>query len=189
MPPLILDLCGGSGSWSQPFADAGYCVINVTLPAADVREYKPPPQVFGVLAAPPCNDFAVSGAQYWKQKDKDGRTLTSLEVVTHCLRIIAEAKPVFWAIENPVGRLKRWLGEPRMYFNPCDFGDPYTKKTCLWGNFRIPKEKPVKPVRVCKQGSWIQKLGGKSAKTKYLRSITPPGFAKAFFEANNGGAD
>ena len=26
---LILDLCGGSGSWSQPYKDAGYDVIVV----------------------------------------------------------------------------------------------------------------------------------------------------------------
>lgn len=32
--------------------------------------------------------------------------------------------------------------------------------------------------------SWIMKLGGKSERTKELRSMTPPGFAKAFFEAN-----
>ena len=30
--------------------------------------------VYGILAAPPCTDFAGSGAQYWKTKDEDGRT-------------------------------------------------------------------------------------------------------------------
>ena len=90
--------------------------------------------------------------------------------------------------ENPVGRLPRLvpeLGKPRMYFNPCDYGDPYTKKTGLWGDFNtnLPKN-PVEPERVCKQGSWVQKLGGKSERTKELRSMTPPGFAQAFFEAN-----
>jgi len=184
MSKIILDLCGGTGAWSRPYKEAGYDVLLITLPKYDVRDYIPPDNVYGILAAPPCTHFSVSGAQYWKQKDADGRTINDLGIVLACLRIIAYCKPVFWCLENPVGRLKRWLGPPVMYFNPCDYGDPYTKKTCLWGRFNIPKRKPVEPVKVCRQGSWIQKLGGKSEKTKELRSITPPGFARAFFEAN-----
>ena len=87
-------------------------------------------------------------------------------------------------LENPVGRLRRWLGPPTLMFNPCDYGDPYTKKTLLWGKFFPPKQTKVAPVKVCAQGSWVQKLGGSSERTKELRSMTPPGFAKAFFDAN-----
>ena len=50
--------------------------------------------------------------------------------------------------------------------------------------FTVPLMDPVEPIRSCPQGSWVQQLGGKSEKTKMLRSTTPPGFAKAFFEAN-----
>jgi len=39
---IILDLCGGTGAWSKPYADAGYDVRVVTLPDADVRVYQPP---------------------------------------------------------------------------------------------------------------------------------------------------
>lgn len=105
-----------------------------------------------------------------------------------CLDIIDHYQPVFWALENPVGRLRRLRAarfrEPRLIFNPCDYGDPYTKKTLLWGRFNLPKRSPVEPVKVCAQGSWIQRLGGKSDRTKLLRSMTPPGFARAFFRAN-----
>jgi len=181
---IILDLCGGTGAWSKPYKDAGYDVRVITLPANDVRLFKYIGNVYGILAAPPCTDFSGSGAQYWKTKDVDGRTLSSLSMIDACMRITAVSNPVFWCLENPVGRLKKWLGPPAMYFNPCDYGDPYTKKTCLWGEFNIPRKNPVEPERVCNQGSWLMKLGGKSEKTKRLRSITPPGFAKAFFEAN-----
>jgi len=180
----ILDLCGGTGSWSKPYSEAGYTVINVTLPEYDVRTYQPPLNIYGILAAPPCTDFSVSGAQYWMLKDMDLKTIDSMGVVIACLRIIAARPSVFWAIENPVGRLSRWMGQPRLKFNPCDYGDPYTKKTYLWGIFSEPERNKVEPVRVCSQGSWVQKLGGKSARTKELRGITPPGFAKAFYEAN-----
>lgn len=182
---IILDLCGGTGSWSMPYKEAGYDVRVITLPEIDVRwfQYINKP-VYGILAAPPCTDFSGSGAQYWTVKDQDGRTLQSLSVLDACCRIILVQKPVFWVLENPVGRAKRWLGPPAMSFNPCDYGDPYTKKTLLWGNFNKPVKCPVEPVKVCSQGSWLMKLGGKSEKTKMLRSITPAGFARAFYEAN-----
>ena len=91
--------------------------------------------------------------------------------------------PVFWVIENPVGRLQKLmpqLGNP-WYFDPYEFGDPYTKHTGLWGEFNRPTKSPVEPT----EGSKMMKYGGKSARTKELRSITPAGFAKAFFEAQH----
>jgi hypothetical protein len=84
-------------------------------------------------------------------------------------------------MENPVGRLRKYIGEPKMIFNPCDYGDPYTKKTLLWGDFIPPHKNRVEPV----EGSKLWRMyGGKSEKTKTMRSITPPGFARAFFEIN-----
>jgi len=182
---IILDLCGGTGAWSAPYRAAGYDVRIVTLPASDCRLYEYPGQVYGVLAAPVCTHFSGSGAQYWPQKDSDGRTLAALAVSDACCRIVLVTKPSgFWVLENPVGRLRKWLGPPSMYFDPCDYGDPYTKKTCLWGSFNRPKQNRVEPIKVCSQGSWLMKLGGSSERTKELRSVTPPGFAQAFFEAN-----
>jgi hypothetical protein len=194
----ILDLCGGTGAWSQPYRQAGYRVIVVTLPDWEIRRYagcvlagSALDHVYGILAAPPCDHFSVSGAQYWAAKDADGRTADALAVVDACLDIVDYYTPRglrFWAFENPIGRLRRLraerLGDPALIFDPCDYGDPYTKRTILWGRFNKPAENPVEPVRVSKQGSWVMRLGGKSEKTKRLRSITPPGFARCFFEAN-----
>lgn len=184
---IILDLCGGTGSWSAPYKKHGYDVRVIDPKRnTDIRLYELPDEpIYGILAAPPCTHFTGSGAQYWKQKDADGRTLEALSVVDACMRIIHICKPRFWCLENPVGRLKNWLGKPVMYFHPYEYGDAYTKKTCLWGVFNQPKRKVVEPIRACKQGSWLQKLGGKSERTKTLRSVTPAGFAKAFYEANN----
>jgi hypothetical protein len=187
MKRRILSLCDFSGNWSKPYVDAGFEVIRIDLKhGQDVRWMEYPGKVFGVLAAPPCTAFAGSGAQYWPIKDTDGRTLEGISIVDACMRIITISQPEFWALENPVGRLRRWLGPPTMLFDPCDFGDPYTKKTLLWGRFNIPPKKPVIPEKVCSQGSWIQRLGGSSERTKELRSITPMGFSKAFFEVNHG---
>jgi len=175
---VILDLCGGTAAWSKPYAEAGYDVKLITLPEYDVRLHKPSENVHGVLAAPPCTHLAGSGARWWTEKG-DGALLEALSVVDACMRIILIAKPKFWALENPVGRLVHYLGSPRMYFDPCDYGDPWTKKTALWGEFNEPEMNPVEPEP--RSRIWTMPP---SPDRPALRSITPPGFAQAFFEAN-----
>ena len=186
----VLSLCDFSGQWSAPYREAGYLVHQVDLKhGQDVRtiEWIDAP-IHGILAAPPCTAFAGSGAQYWPAKDASGDPLAGLALVDACLRAVAIYRPAWWALENPVGRLRRYLGPPSFSFDPCDFGDAYTKKTLLWGAFTAPKKARVEPVmyeRGGKRGSWMwANLGGKSERTKELRSTTPPGFARAFFEAN-----
>ena len=175
---IILDLCGGTGAWSRPYKEAGYDVRIITLPSNDIRTYRPPKNVYGILAAPPCTHFAVSGARWFKSKGKNA-LLEGLAVADACIRIIQVTKPKFWALENPVGRLVNYYGKPKMYFNPCDYGDPYTKKTALWGVFNEPEKNPIKPELHSR--IWYASPGPKRAE---LRSITPKGFADAFFKAN-----
>jgi len=125
------------------------------------------------------------------EKDKDGRTEEGIKLAEKSLEIVNYFQPQFWALENPVGRIHKLvpkLGKAKLIFNPCDYGDAYTKKTCLWGNFNIPEKNPVEPIYYYskdKRSSWIWKnLGGKSERTKELRSQTPMGFSKAFFNTN-----
>ena len=134
--------------------------------------------VRGVLAAPPCTEFAGSGARWWEDKG-EGPLFDGLALVDACCRIILMHRPQWWVIENPVGRLNRWLGDPDYIFNPSDYGDPYTKKTCLWGHFNAPFKTPVAAV----DGSKLWRLPPSDDRAN-KRSATPNGFAKAFFEAN-----
>ena len=208
---IILDLCGGTGAWSNPYKEAGYDVRIVTLPEQDVRLYIPPRDVRGILAAPPCTHLASSGARWWAKKG-DSALLEALSVVDACLRIVHVCNPVWWALENPVGRLRRYLGKPALIFDPYDYGDPWRKKSCLWGCFSEPARTPVEPDL---SNEWIHQKSGRPGKCggsrrhntprallpdsicalaesafglevtrAQLRSITPPGFARAFFEAN-----
>jgi hypothetical protein len=179
MKPIILDLCAGTGAWSQPYVDAGYDVRRITLPEQDVRLYIPPAHIHGILAAPPCTHFASSGARWFKEKG-EAILLEGLAVVDACLRIIQVSAPAWWCLENPVGRLVHYLGKPKLYFDPWEYGDPYTKKTCLWGNFTIPVKNPCPKKRFPSK----MHLLPSSADRATLRSVTPDGFAKAFFEAN-----
>lgn len=57
-PKIILDLCGGTGSWSRPWQLNGYDVRIITLPVYDVLTYEPPYNVWGILAAPPARNLA-----------------------------------------------------------------------------------------------------------------------------------
>lgn len=180
--PVILSLCDLSGNWPAPYAAAGYDVRTIDLQrdGIDVRlMHRPDYPVHGILAAPPCTVFASSGAR-WPRSDDDYRE--GLSVVDACLRLVAVCEPTWWALENPIGKLTRWLGKPTMYFQPCDYGDPYTKRTALWGSFNtdLPRT-PVEPSEGSKM--WAQ-YGGRSMRTKNARSATTTGFARAFHEAN-----
>lgn len=187
---LILSLCDYSGTWSEPYARNNYNVLRIDIKTGqDIREFiHPKKSVYGVLAAPPCTDFAVSGARWWKDKGKKA-LIESLSVVDACARIILFTKPKFWALENPIGRLSRYLGQAAWIFDPCDYGDAYTKKTCLWGEFNVPKPNrisvPETPTGHHSIDHFWQRQGIKIGKDKQmLRSITPAGFAEAFFTAN-----
>jgi len=173
----ILHLCAGSGSDSDPYREAGY---DVHLIGKDigVENYHPPENVHGVIANPPCTHLSGSGARWWKKKGPEA-LIEALHLVMACQRIINECRPVWWMLENPVGRLSKFLGKPRMYYQPFEYGDPYTKKTCLWGIFNKPAKKIVMPI----EGSKIHLLPPSKNRGE-LRSACPPGFAKAFFKAN-----
>ena len=168
--------CSGSGSWSEPWAEAGYDVQRIEIHCGeDVRllEYPDKP-VYGVLAAPPCTHLCIAGAESWERKG-DGPLLEGLEVVGACIRFAVFCRASFWALENPAGRLRKYLGPPQMVFHPSDYGDPWTKLTNIWGSFKMPTPAVVDPWR----GSIMD-----FANTSAERSITPAGFANAFYEAN-----
>lgn len=169
---VILDLCGGTGAWSEPYKAHGYDVRVISLPDRDVRTWEPPAglQAWGVLAAPPCDQFSLARNGH---PDMPRDFAGALEAVCGCLRIIALVRPKWWALENPTGHLGRWLGTARDVWEPCDFGDPWTKRTALWGEFELPVRGPfVTPESGAPKGSYEN------------RARTPPGFARAFFEAN-----
>ena len=178
----ILSLCDYTGTWSKPYKDAGYDVVQVDLKHGhDVRLFKfPQYNVHGILAAPPCTHFAMSGARWWKQKGEEA-LLEGLAVIDACLRIITMTRPKWWVLENPKGRLREYLGDPVMRFQPCDYGDPWTKETCLWGSFntklRLDQVQPT-------LGSLVLNMPGHGEERRAARSITPEGFAMAFFLAN-----
>jgi hypothetical protein len=140
----VLSLFDHTGRWSAPYYDAGYDVFEVDVQnfiAVNIMDVGSAAEALAewgdfdiILAAPPCTDFAASGARHWKKKDAQGATAASVELVRQVQRLIDLYQPtdpeyiaahgdLIWAIENPVGRLGNLfpeLGKP-WYFDPCDF--------------------------------------------------------------------
>lgn len=132
---IILQLCADLGSDSFFYQQSQDYEVILIGKEIGVENYTPPNNVYGIIANPPCTEFStVQGFDLVKDLDK------GMFLVNHCLRIIKEANPFFWALENPYnGRLKEILGSPLFTYQPWNFGSPWTKKTALWGKFNKPK--------------------------------------------------
>lgn len=186
----VISLFDVSGVMAQPWIDAGYNVYTYDLQTGDdindfdaqtLLERHGNEEIYAILAQPPCTDFTNSGARWWKDKDADGRTEASNELVRQTLRTVELFRPPVWVMENPTGRIAKLnnLPKPLLSFDPWHFGDDYTKRTQLFGKFdpNLPTA-PVDPT----QGSKMHKL---SSSAKYERSLTSENFAYALFMANN----
>ena len=204
LEPEVQDFDGG-GSITYNFADLhDHNWLN-----AIHSEFSDKSVVFG-MAFPVCTDMAVSGAAWFKKKAEANPSFQD-EAVSYavwCSRLF-NSLHIPYFIENPVSVLASKWRNPDYRFQPCEYGeylddheavhprwpdyiaerDAYTKKTCLWtgGGFRMPPKIPTcKPTGYSTQHL---KLGGKSQRTKDIRSATPRGFAKAVYEANSEGIE
>lgn len=149
----------------------------------DVRLMRFPGPVHGILAAPPCTFFCRMRMCRGRPTDEQFRE--GLSVVDACLRLVTMCRPQWWALENPQGYLHDWLGEPKFKFDPCDFGDPWTKRTWLWGNFTIPSPLFTSARQATPRAQWVNDgTNNGLSRTARENSKTPPAFAQAFFEAN-----
>ena len=154
-----------------------------------------------VVSFAPCTDLAGSGAKHFAKKALKDPQFQERAVEQAQLATLWECP---YVVENPVGRLSTLWRKPNVYVHPSDFGglcpagphpefpdviperDAYNKKTGLWWGqgFNAPQKDPVEVIEGANPG-WA-KLGGKSARTKYIRSLTPRGLAKAIYLANRG---
>jgi len=200
---IILDLCGGTGAWSAPYKEAGYDVRNITLPEYDVRNWivnnygdlifqgnagavnqrVKLSEIYGILAAPPCTEFSLA------KSTKPRNFTVGMEIVKACLNLIWESrlkyKLKFWAMENPRGFLRQFIGKPVFTFEQWEFGHKGVKPTDIWGYFNEPRKKiKIKPEGL----SRFYPCGKRNAlgwsKSAEERAITPRGFALAFYSAN-----
>jgi len=137
-----------------------------------------------IIAFPPCTHLACSGAAWFEQKRKDGRQQQGIDF----FMMFANLKHKHVAIENPVGIMNTMYRKPDQIIQPYQFGDPYSKKTCLWLK-NLPK---LIPTNITDKGEQITYKSGRKMHKWYAetwnlppkqrsiaRSKTFPGIAKA----------
>jgi len=157
-----------------------------------------------VFGFPECTDLAVSGAGHFANKRDNNPYFQDeammLFYIVEGLGIELKCK---WGLENPISVASTLWRKPDFKFNPYEYGgylpeddvnptypeyikprDAYPKKTCIWASdeFVMPGKKEV-PFEAG-YSDQHKKLGGRSLKTKNIRSATPRGFAKAVFLFN-----
>lgn len=221
MAKVILDLCAGTGAWSEPYVQhGGYRVVRISLPDYDVTKVCitdrhitflglsdiriPLVQIHGILAAPPCTVFSLANTRQTYALRPDW--LAGLVAVQACERIIracmAKGYTEFWALENPFGHLRKFLGVPRLTFEAWwyDSEVPWVKKTDLWGYFNKPKRVVAdedRPARLSNAQrdkhrhttEWYKPAvpdayAHMALDRAAIRAITPTGFAQQFHKAN-----
>lgn len=160
------------GSITKAHAD----LMNVDTMGLHV---KPTKIIFGF---PPCTHVAVSGRAHFKKKGLK-KLVEALTLFDRALDIIKLTNAP-WMLENPVSTVSTYWRKPDYYFQPWEYGDNYTKKTCLWaGNGFVMPEGSIKEEPSDVDRRRIH-YAGPSADRSDMRSITPMGFAYAVYEAN-----
>lgn len=202
MNPVAIFLCDRTGIMARPWAEAGvecWCIDiqhsirntkrvgNIVYQWGDVRTWCPPLEIRNrivfVAAFPICTHTTVAGARDFRTK---GTALLrdSLELWSACEHA-AKWCGAPYMIENTVGKFSDHMGKPDYMFQPWEYGDLWSKRTCIWaGNgFVMPP-----PIHTTPPEGVTQKilLMPPSEKRGDLRSETPPGFARAVFESNQG---
>ncbi|ELP3923328.1 DNA cytosine methyltransferase [Escherichia coli] len=190
------------GVWFEPFK---------VEQATEIARMVGPGVVF-IASFAECTDLTCTGARWWPEKaaadpqfqEKAIRLARLVHLVARrCWWIDNFNYFPAWMLENPaISRLNTMWRRPDHKFHPNEYGgylpendahplypdvypprDGYNKLTGIWcsSNFIMPERKPVDGV---KHNPGWKHCGGKSKRTKNIRSATPRGFALAVYEAN-----
>lgn len=188
----VLVACEFSGVVSQAFRDVGHTAISCDLLEneqtgtqfhyqGDVRDILDNHWDL-MIAHPPCTHLAVSGARWFKDKQREQQE--ALEFVS----LLMNADIPRICIENPVSIISSHIRKPDQIIQPWMFGHEATKTTCLW----LKNLPPLFPTKIVDKGERHITKSGKSLPKWYnlppsedrgrLRSRTFEGIAKAMAE-------
>lgn len=154
-----------------------------------------------VVAFPPCTYLTSAGTRHYSTKvnpvEKVEARIREREKAVEFFMAFVAADCDKVAIENPVGYMNTHYRKPDQIIHPYYFGDPFTKRTCLWLK-NLPVLEPTdllpkpEPMYICqgekckgKKIGWCEGMrgikGGQEERAK-ARSKTFPGIAKAMAE-------
>ena len=174
----VLIACECSGAVRRAFRQRGHAAYSCDLlPAEDDSAYHLEGNVLHYLcdewdlmiAHPPCNHLAVSGARWFR--DKQPQQAAALAFV----RKLMGAPIPRICIENPISIISSRIRKPDQIIQPWMFGHGETKATCLWFK-NLPKLVPTQIVAGREHRVHRMSPGPNRAAD---RSRTLPGIAQA----------
>ncbi len=188
---MCLDLCAGRGGFSRAFRDSpDWTVMTVDINprfqpdlVIDLVDAVENPQKYGdfwnlkpdvILASPPCERWSIANSQ-WPQTG----IYQASKVLGAVLEIIAVMKPKGWVVENPKGRMRWFLGKPRVSVALSQFGYKTVKPTDFWTNIDIGLLKYVNQHRNPAGLRWGYDVPTLPSK----RAEMPYGLSKKFLES------
>ena len=103
----------------------------------DIRDLKLDKTEYDLMIAfPPCTHLAVSGARWFKGKERE-----QVEAIAFfCELMSANIDKI--CLENPIGIMSTCYRKPDQIIQPWQFGHGETKATCLWLK-GLPKLEPT----------------------------------------------
>lgn len=173
----ILIACEYSGTVREAFSKLGHDAWSCDILESEIPGNHYKGDVRDIICAgwdimiahPPCTHLAVSGARWFKDKQRE--QAEALEFVG----LLMNAPIGRIAIENPISIISSRFRKPDQVIQPWQFGHGETKATCLWLK-NLPKLKPTNIVEGREQRIW--KLPPSTDRWKE-RSRTFPGIAAA----------
>lgn len=134
----VLDLFCGMGGWSigfwrEKYDCYGMDIIDVGYPydltVCDIKNYHPHIKPDVIVLSPPCTEFStLTMLSYRKGQRGPPEPEKGIELVKEGLRVVQEAEPKYWILENVYGsisHLQPILGKPKLLAKPW----------VLWGHF------------------------------------------------------
>ena len=173
----VLIACEYSGTVRDAFIKAGHDAMSCDLLDSEVTGNHYKGDVRDVIndgwdlmiCHPPCTHLAVSGARWFKEKQKE--QAKALEFV----ELLLNAPIPKICLENPVSIISSRIRKPDQIIQPWQYGHGETKATCLWLK-NLPLLKPTDLVEG--REARIHKMPPSPDRWK-LRSKTYQGIADA----------
>ena len=175
----VLVACEFSGTVRRAFRALGHDAWSCDLLPAedgdkhhiqgDVMRFLPHANFDLMICHPPCTHLAVSGARWFKDKQKE-----QAEALQFVGWLLGAPIPHI-ALENPVSIISSAIRKPDQIVQPWMFGHGETKATCLWLK-NLPKLVPTNIVEG--REARIHKMAPGPDRWKE-RSRTFPGIAEA----------
>jgi DNA (cytosine-5)-methyltransferase 1 len=129
MKQLVLSLFPGADLFGLAFEIEGFCVVKGPdiLFGGDIRRFSPPKGRFdGIIGGPPCKVFSDA---------VEGQVANTVNLIPEFTRVVREAEPKWWVMENVVGAFAPELPDwKRIIFDAWDVGANQHRTRSFWSN-------------------------------------------------------